>query len=122
MTFPDQVVKYIGSPAIDELMTKCELEVDPVVQIRTQMPARITITTTDGRVVSKDSGDMARGTYPDLPLEQHEIETKFGQATEGFLDSRSKKRVIELVDQLEQLETVEGLTDLLRVGARETRD
>ena len=122
MTLPDQVVKYIGSPAIDELMTKCELEVDPVVQIRTQMPARITITTTDGRVVSKDSGDMARGTYPDLPLEQHEIETKFGQATEGFLDSRSKKRVIELVDQLEQLETVEELTDLLRVGARETRD
>ena len=114
MTFPDQVVSHLGDPAIQGLMSRFELEVDESEELATQMPATVTIRTTDGSVFSKHSGTSARGNYPENPLEPIELETKFRRSATGILEDRQVERALELVYSLDQLSNVGDLARTLR--------
>ena len=117
MTTPDQVVKHLEDPVAHSLMSRFEVEVEPTMPLRTQMPAKITIVLKDGRVVEKQSPDLVKGTYPEYPMEPGELETKFRRAGAGILEPSQLEQVIELVDHLEELERVSDLTRLLRRGS-----
>ena len=118
MTYPDQVVRHIGDPVVGSLMAKCELEVDPSVKLSAEMPGKVSIHTTDGRVLEKESAAGVRGAYPDFPFEPGELENKFRRLGREVLEPDRLEQVIERVRDLERLDDMGELTRLLRGAQR----
>ena len=116
MTYPDQVVAHLGDPAMARLMAKFQLIVDPAVAFSAEMPGRISVRTTDGRVLETESVPRVRGAYPDRPFEPGMLEDKFRRLGRDVLSPERLEQVIERVADLERLDNVQQLTGLLRPG------
>jgi hypothetical protein len=81
-----------------------------------QLPGSLVVRMTDGRVFERSASGVTRGTYPDSPLDDGEIEDKFLAAAASLsLDARRAARVVSLVDGLEDLADIGDLMQLLRV-------
>ena len=116
MTYPDQVVARLGDPTLASLMSKLQLEVDPSIEFSAEMPGKIAIQTTDGRIHEKASAPSVRGAYPNRPLDPGELEDKFRRLGREVLEADRLEQVIGQVAVLETLDSVADLTALLRPG------
>jgi len=79
-------------------------------------PARVTLTLTDGRWVTK-ACDSHRGDFQH-PFTDAEIRAKFRELGRVVLTSEGVSRVEEAVDRCEEWESVDELTELLRRHGR----
>jgi 2-methylcitrate dehydratase PrpD len=79
-------------------------------------PARVTLTLTDGRQVTK-ACDSHRGDFL-RPFSEAEIRAKFRELGGVVLTSEGVARVEEAVDRCEEWRSVDELTELLRRHAR----
>jgi 2-methylcitrate dehydratase len=104
----------IMDPKIREQLNKVEVVADP--EIEAVFPAlqrvSVTITTTDGRELSKQL-DYPKGD-PRNPLSDEEVETKFDALATPVLSDGARARLKEAVWGLENVGSISELMDLCR--------
>ncbi|HEX6511016.1 MAG TPA: MmgE/PrpD family protein [Chloroflexota bacterium] len=106
---PEYAPEAILDPAVQEVIPRVDLVVDPVAEAAGfhRMLSRITVTLKDGREVFAE-GEAGRG-HPENPMSDDEVREKFQDCARwGGLEDGGQ-RVMELVDGLEKLEMVEEL-------------
>ena len=114
MTDPEQVARRLGDPDVLSLMARMELRVDEAIEFSAGMPGTVTIHTTDGRALERASESVARGTYPERPLDPGELEDKLRRLGRGAIGIDRLERVIECVAEIDRMERIDTLTELLR--------
>ncbi len=77
-----------------------------------EMPCRVAITLLDGRRLSIEKRDY-EGFYT-RPMRWETVADKFHRLSEPFVDERLRARVVEIVDGIEELDSVAPLLDALR--------
>jgi len=99
-------------------LNKVEVVADP--EIEKVFPALqrviVNITTTDGRLLSKQL-DFPKGD-PRNPLTDQEVEEKFGALAEGVLSTGAQKKVKEAIWNLENSDSVRNLMALMKADAQ----
>jgi 2-methylcitrate dehydratase PrpD len=109
-------------PLVRELITKTEFFVDPRFAQKTidEAPASITITTTDGRVLTESIEDPIGS--PARPMNMEALKLKFRDCIKKQLTPEMGDRALELLADLEHLsdigELVQTLTPLAKVQIR----
>jgi 2-methylcitrate dehydratase PrpD len=103
----------IVDPAVQEVIPRVDLVVDPVAEEAGfhRMLSRITVKTTDGRELFAE-GEAGRG-HPDNPMSDDEVREKFRDCARWGGIEDGGKRIIELVDGLEGLASVDELCGML---------
>jgi 2-methylcitrate dehydratase PrpD len=103
----------IVDPAIQEVIPRVDLVVDPVAEEAGfhRMLSRITVTLKDGRQLFAE-GEAGRG-HPDNPMSDDEVRDKFRDCARWAGIPDGGERLIQLVETLEQLPTVEELCQSL---------
>ena len=117
MTDPEQVVRRLGDPDVLSLMARMELRVDETIEFSASMPGTVTIHTTDGRTLERATETVARGSYPESPLDPGELEDKLRRLGRGIIGRDSLERIIESVAEIDRMDRIETLTALLRPEA-----
>jgi 2-methylcitrate dehydratase PrpD len=109
--FTEDVVR---DPAIAAFRQRVTVREDPDLNAHVPRlkPARVTVTLTDGRRVTR-LRESARGDYHD-PYGEDEIRSKFRELASLVLSPAGVARVEALVDRLEDLPRLEDLVDALR--------
>src|SRR5438477_9930313 len=109
--FTDDVVR---DPAIGAFRRRVTVREDPELsaQVPRLKPARVTVTFTDGRQVTR-LRESARGDYQD-PYGEGEIRSKFRELAGVVLGGAGIARVEALVDRLDDLPRLGELVDALR--------
>src|SRR5438034_3576276 len=109
--FTDDVVR---DPAIGAFRRRVTVREDPELsaQVPRLKPARVTVTFTDGRQVTR-LRESARGDYQD-PYGEGEIRSKFRELAGVVLDAAGVARVEGLVDRLDELPRLGDLVEALR--------
>src|SRR5437773_5891817 len=109
--FTEEVVR---DPAIAAFRRRVSVREDPDLSAHVPRlkPARVTVTFTDGRQVTR-LRESARGDYQD-PYGEGEIRSKFRELAGGVLDAAGVARVEGLVDRLDELPRLGDLVDALR--------
>ena len=109
--FTDDVVR---DPAIAALRRRVTVREDPVLSaaVPRLKPARVTVTLTDGRQLTRLS-ESARGDYQD-PYREEEIRAKFRELAGVVLGASGVARVEGLVDRLDGLPRLGDLVAALR--------
>ena len=114
-------MKKIMDPVIREQLQKVEVVADP--EVEKVFPALqrvvVNITTTDGRMCSKQL-DYPKGD-PRNPLTDAEIEEKFGALAEGVLSIATQKRLKDAIWNLEKIESVRKLMTLMKTDVKSKR-
>jgi 2-methylcitrate dehydratase PrpD len=113
--FTDDVVR---DPAIAALRRRVTVREDPVLSasVPRLKPARVTVTLTDGRQLTRLS-ESARGDYQD-PYREEEIRAKFRELAGVVLSASGVARVEGLVDRLDGLPRLGDLVAALREDRR----
>jgi len=105
----------IQDPRIRAQLRKVVVTADP--EIEEAFPAKqrvvVTITTSDGRTLTKDL-DYPKG-HPENPLTDREIEQKFDALASATITEPRRARIKEAVWNLENLESLREQTDLFGV-------
>src|SRR5712671_6845503 len=104
----------VRDPAIAAFRRRVTVREDPELsaQVPRLKPARVTVTFTDGRQVTR-LRESARGDYQD-PYREGEIRSKFRELAGLVLSSAGVARVEGLVDRLYELPRVGDLVEALR--------
>src|SRR5213594_2291839 len=104
--FTDDVVR---DPAIGAFRRRVTVREDPDLNtsVPRLKPARVTVTLTDGRQVTR-LRESARGDFQD-PYREDEIRAKFRELARVVLSPGAVTRVEELVDRLDELERLSDL-------------
>ena len=112
---PDFWEDALGDPAVHELARRIQVVRDPDIQDENVMvPLRLRIRLKSG-AVHQLSLDQMMG-HPDKPLSREQHLSKFRNCWEvgaGHLPATSQQRLIDLVDGLEDVPTVEEIIHLL---------
>jgi 2-methylcitrate dehydratase PrpD len=104
-------INCIGEPAIQTLLPRVTMRVDPEFDKKTAMSqARVTVRLRDGKVFAK-SGDGARG-YPGR-LTDEELRTKFKACTRRIMPEEAGNRAWMALKQIESIPDVQQLMELL---------
>ena len=107
-------MKKIVDAKIRAQLKKVEVVADP--EIEKLFPALqrviVNITTTDGRVLSKQL-DFPKGD-PRNPLTDQEVDEKFGALAEGVLSTRAQKKLKEAIWNLADSDSVHKLMALMK--------
>jgi 2-methylcitrate dehydratase PrpD len=113
--FTDDVV---ADPAIAAFRRRVDVREDPALSadVPRVKPARVTVTFTDGRRVSR-LRESARGDFQD-PYREDEVRAKFRQLAGLVLGADGVTRVEALVDRCDDLPRLADLVDLLRRDQR----
>ncbi|MFI5267218.1 MAG: MmgE/PrpD family protein [Chloroflexota bacterium] len=103
----------IVDPAVQEVIPHVDLVVDPVAEEAGfhRMLSRITVKMKDGRELFAE-GEAGRG-HPDNPMSDDEVRDKFRDCARWGGIADGGERLIQLVDSLEQLSSVEELCQAL---------
>jgi 2-methylcitrate dehydratase len=102
-----------AAPEVQAIVARTRVVADDDLAVLHPMgsPARITVTTRDGRSFSEFEaaarGDRSR------PLDDAALERKFMLNAESVLGASRASRIVEAVTALDQLERIDGLTQLL---------
>ncbi|HLG70864.1 MAG TPA: MmgE/PrpD family protein [Chloroflexota bacterium] len=106
---PDAIL----DPAVQEVIPRVELVVDPVAEEAGfhRMLSRITVRLKDGRELFAE-GEAGRG-HPDNPMSDDEVRDKFRDCARWGGLPDDGERLIQLVDRLEELGSVEELCSML---------
>ncbi len=111
----------IMEPRIREQLKKVEVVADP--EIEKAFPALqrviVNITTTDGRMLSKQL-DFPKGD-PRNPLTDQEVEEKFEALADGVLSTAAQKKLKEAIWNLEDSESVCKLMALMKADAQKQK-
>src|SRR5713101_1590273 len=109
--FTEEVVR---DPAIAAFRRRVTVREDPDLSAHVPRlkPARVTVTFTDGRQVTR-LRESARGDYQD-PYREGEVRSKFRELAGLVLSSAGVARVEGLVDRLDELPRVGDLVEALR--------
>ena len=109
--FTDEVVR---DPAIAAFRRRVTVREDPDLSAHVPRlkPARVTVTFTDGRQVTR-LRESARGDYQD-PYEEGELRSKFRELAGLVLSPAGVTQVEKLVDRLDALPRLGDLVDVLR--------
>jgi 2-methylcitrate dehydratase len=111
-------MKKIMDPAIRAQLRKVEVVADP--EIEKVFPALqrvvVNITTTDGRLLSKQL-DFPKGD-PRNPLTDQELEEKFAALAEGVLSTGAQKRLKDAIWNLENADSVSKVMALIRADVQ----
>ena len=111
----------IMEPRIREQLKKVEVVADP--EIEKVFPALqrviVNITTTDGRMLSKQL-DFPKGD-PRNPLTDQEVEEKFAALADGVLSTGAQKKLKEAIWNLEDSESVCKLMALMKADAQKQK-
>lgn len=109
----------LANPAVQRLSDATELREDAelAAQIPVVRPARITMTLTDGRVVT-DMTENPRGHFEN-PFSDDELSVKFDRLAGRYLTDDGVGRVRGMVWSMERTGSIKELTDAMRVGARQ---
>src|ERR1700757_5241578 len=114
-------MEKIMDAKIREQLKKVEVVADP--DIEKVFPALqrvvVNITTTDGRVLSKQL-DFPKGD-PRNPLTDQEVEEKFAALTEGVLSAPAQKKLKDVIWNLERVGSVSDLMALMKADIRNPR-
>ncbi len=102
------------NPEILRVASLVSAEVDPEAEkvYPKYYPATMVATLKDGRVLTSHV-DYPKGD-PENPVSFDEIEVKFNQLTERYIDSDKRKKFIETVKNLEQVGDISVIADLIR--------
>ena len=103
----------IGDPAVQEVIPRIDLVVDPVAEVAGfhRILSRITVKMKDGRELFAE-GEAGRG-HPDNPMSDDEVRDKFRDCARWGGIQDGGERIIQLVDGLEQLSSIEELCQAL---------
>jgi 2-methylcitrate dehydratase PrpD len=109
--FTEDVVR---DPAIGAFRRRVTVREDPELSaaVPRLKPARVTVTLTDGRQVTR-LRESARGDYQD-PYPEGAVRDKFRELAGVVLSEAGVARVEELVDRLDDLPRLGSLVDALR--------
>src|SRR5881628_3462764 len=109
--FTDDVVR---DPAIGAFRRRVTVREDPDLNtsVPRLKPARVTVTLTDGRQVTR-LRESARGDYQD-PYSEDAIRSKFRELAGVVLSPAAVSRVEKLVDRLDEVPRLRDLVDALR--------
>jgi 2-methylcitrate dehydratase len=118
VTLHSFAAKRLGDPVLNELMQKVRVTQQPEFGGRypRAMPTRITVRTKAGKDYVKQV-DYPLG-HPTNPMSDHEVEDKFHLLAAGKLDRARRKKVIDLVWNLEQVQDIRALIPLLKMNRR----
>lgn len=99
----------ILDPAVQEVIPRIDLVVDPVAEAAGfhRMLSRITVRMTDGRELFAE-GEAGRG-HPDNPMSDDEVRAKFRDCARWGGIPDGGERILRLVDDLEHVRSVEEL-------------
>lgn len=103
----------IADAAVQEVIPRVDLVVDPVAEEAGfhRMLSRITVKMKDGRELFAE-GEAGRG-HPDNPMSDEEVREKFRDCARWGGLTDGGEQLIRLVDELEQLDSVEELCQSL---------
>src|SRR6202008_3720844 len=106
----------VRDPAIAAFRRRVTVREDPDLsaQVPRLKPARVTVTLTDGRQVTR-LRESARGDYQD-PYGEDEIRAKFRELAAVVLGAAAVARVEKLVDRLDDVPRLAELVEALRGG------
>jgi 2-methylcitrate dehydratase PrpD len=107
-------------PRVAEVMARIEAAPHPQMSLSStaHFGAEVTVTTTDGRRLSK-AVDIALGRTSDNPLPRAALEAKYRDCAGRVLTADAVNRSLDLLARLETLDRVAALADLLAAGAGE---
>jgi 2-methylcitrate dehydratase PrpD len=99
----------IVDAAVQEVIPRVDLVVDPIAEAAGfhRMLSRITVTLTDGRELFSE-GEAGRG-HPDNPMSDDEVRDKFRDCARWGGIADGGERIIQLVDGMERLESLDEL-------------
>ena len=107
------------APDMVDLLARTELQVDTSIpKDFAQMYVEVTITLTDGTVLTKLLKDLSG--FLGFPLTRDQRLAKFFGCTEGILSDSAAQEVLSLVEKLETLDSVRPMLDLLRTRSAGT--
>lgn len=97
-----------------ELARRVELIVDPTIDslFPNRWAAEVEVYLRDG-TVRRLRVDVPKGTYPDRPVPQRELEAKFEALTEGVLTKDRQTGITRCVKEVDTLDNIRELTALL---------
>ena len=104
----------VRDPAIGAFRRRVTVREDPELsaQVPRLKPARVTVTFTDGRRVTR-LRESARGDFQD-PYSEAEIRTKFRELAGLVLSPDGVTRIEALIDRFDELERFRDFVELLR--------
>ncbi len=112
----------LRDPKVLALVNRITAHIDPAIDARGaehRHACIVTVTAHDGRSVAKEI--QWRHGSPESPVSAADIERKFRALVNRRLPSETADRIIELVDDLEQLDDTNRLVVLLRTPARKNK-
>jgi 2-methylcitrate dehydratase PrpD len=101
-------MEVMKDPSIARMAQKVTVVWDPSLDVSGNprpVPAEVIIKMSDGRIIKKKV-DYQKGTYRNS-LTSGEIEEKFSMCVKGKLSEKEKKKLIDWVDHLEQVEKLQ---------------
>ncbi len=110
--FTDEKVK---SPAIQDLISKTKITVNPEIPKNSLVPVEIEVKLKDGNVLSQKV-EAAKG-EPRNPLSQEELFAKFRDCASRALPSKEVNKALDLASNLETLEDITPLMEILTFRA-----
>ncbi len=107
-------VESLNDPEVLALAQKVTWEFDPEAEAMypKAYPATVIAELNDGRIF-RAHVDYPKGD-PENPASREEIVNKFNELTGKFFDPKRRKKIIEMVNRLEELDNISKLADLVR--------
>ncbi|MBW1961178.1 MAG: MmgE/PrpD family protein [Deltaproteobacteria bacterium] len=107
-------LEYLQDPFIQRIADKVRLEIDPALDqmFPERRPARVTITTTEGRSFSKEITEVHGEPGSDFAAEG--VKDKFFNLATGRLGDSRAKKLYETINSLEYFSSLEPLIKLLK--------
>ena len=104
-------------PARRQLMARIDVAGDPGLMAiyPSQLPARLTVTTTGGQTLVEEV--LANRGGPDDPLSEEDLATKYGDNVDGLVSAATARSVHDRLAGVAAAPSVAGLLDPLNVVA-----
>jgi 2-methylcitrate dehydratase PrpD len=101
----------LHDPVILDIAARVHFHADPLFPGPGRFKGAVRVTLKDGRTIAEVE-EYNRGSAEN-PMSDADLQTKFHENAEGFLDHDTRQRVIELVGRLEDLDDVRMLVDFV---------